>query len=161
MTNWNDAIDAAPELAADVQARFEAHGLGLLATLRKDGSPRITGIEPWFGGGELWLGMMDQSLKALDLLRDPRLSLHSATTDTEVAEGDARVSGRAVLVDDEGEMVAALAEFHRATGNEAPPGPMHLFRVDVGELMHLKPAGDHLDIRIWTPGRGERLVERR
>ncbi len=162
MTNWNDVTAAAPELAADVQARFDAHGLGLLATLRADGSPRISGIEPWFGTGEVWIGMMWQSLKALDLLRDPRLSLHSATIDTEVAEGDARISGRAVLVDAEDEVAAALGEFHRSTGNEAPPGQMHLFRIDVTEIMWIKPeGGDHLLIRSWTPERGERRVERR
>jgi Pyridoxamine 5'-phosphate oxidase len=161
MTNWNDVMTTAPELAADVRARFEAHGLGLLATLRADGSPRISGIEPWFGVGELWIGMMWQSLKARDLLRDPRLSLHSATVDTKVEHGDARVSGRAVVVDDDEEMSLALGEFAVSTGNEAPPGPMHLFRIDVTELMFLRPAGDHLDIRTWSAERGERLIERR
>ena len=160
MTNWNDVIDAAPELAKDVQARFEAHGLGLLGTLRADGSPRISGIEPWFGIGEVWIGMMWQSRKALDLLRDPRLALHSATIDTQVAEGDARISGRAIVVDDEAEMAGALGEFHRATGNEAPPGPMHLFRIDVTELMLLKVAGDHLDIRSWSREGGLKQVDR-
>jgi hypothetical protein len=160
MTNWNDVTAAAPDLAADVQARFDAHGLGLLATLRADGSPRISGIEPWFGVGEVWIGMMWQSLKALDLLRDPRLSLHSATIDTKVADGDARISGRAIVVDDEAEMAHALAEFHRSTGNEAPPGPMHLFRIDVTEIMWMRPEDDHLVIRSWNPQRGVRSVDR-
>ena len=161
MTTWNDVTTTAPDLAADVKSRFEAHGLGLLATLRSDGSPRISGIEPWFGVGELWIGMMWQSLKALDLLRDPRMSLHSATIDTKVEHGDARVSGRAVAVEDDATMAEALGAFAVATGNEAPPGQMHLFRIDVTELMFLRPDGDHLDIRTWSATRGERRIERR
>ena len=95
MASWEEVTAAAGGLADDVRARFEATGLGLLATLRKDGSPRISGIEPSFAVGEVWLGMMDGSLKALDLRRDPRLALHSATVDKEVKDGDARVTGRA------------------------------------------------------------------
>ena len=102
MTSWNDFARTAPELAAlNVQTRFEATGLGMLATLRKDGSPRISGIEPSFFEGELWLGMMDGSLKARDLQRDPRIALHNATVDKEVKEGDVKVSGLAVEVTDD------------------------------------------------------------
>ena len=98
MVCWSDVVIAAPELAAAVQARFDAHGLGLLATLRRDGSPRISGIEPLFALGEVWLGMMPESRKALDLLRDPRFALHNATVDKAVTEGDAKLAGRAIPV---------------------------------------------------------------
>src|ERR687886_3125309 len=101
MAAWKDVASSAPELAALVRARFEATGLGLLATLRRDGSPRISGIEPLFTDDELWLGMMPESRKADDLLRDPRFALHSATEDKQVTHGDARLSGRAVLVEDQ------------------------------------------------------------
>src|ERR671935_3336335 len=101
MAAWRDVASAAPELAALVRARFEATGLGLLATLRRDGSPRISGIEPLFTADDLWLGMMPGSRKAADLLRDPRFALHSATTDKQVTHGDAKINGRAVVVEDE------------------------------------------------------------
>src|SRR5947209_19347977 len=101
MTTWNDVLAAAPELAQRVQERFQATGLGFLATLRADGAPRISGVEPSFWSGELWLGMMDASRKARDLQRDPRLSLHAASIDKKVVEGDARVSGLAVEVLDD------------------------------------------------------------
>src|ERR687883_1376464 len=101
MADWSTVSAQVPELAARVRARFEATGLGLLATLRRDGSPRISGIEPLFTDDELWLGMMPDSRKATDLLRDPRFALHSATVDKQVTEGDARLSGEAVLVEDE------------------------------------------------------------
>src|SRR5215211_2703531 len=101
MPNWNQFTDAAPELADAVRGCFEAHGLALLATVRRDGSPRISGIEAFFADGELWLGMMDASLKARDLQRDPRLALHNATVDKDVADGDAKVGGRAIEVTDD------------------------------------------------------------
>lgn len=160
MTSWNDVTAAAPQLAELVKARFDATGLALLATLRADGSPRITGIEPFFAGEELWLGMMWESRKALDLRRDPRCAVHAATVDKEAAAGDARVSGRAVEVDDAAKesAAAALAE---ATGSDpGQHGPWHLFRLDVTEVTHLVPAGDHLVIRWWNPATGERRVDR-
>src|SRR2546429_100973 len=101
MASWSEVESAAPELAERVRERFEATGLGLLATLRADGSPRISGIEPLFALDELWLGMMHGSRKAADLQRDPRLALHNATEDKQVTNGDARITGRAVEISDE------------------------------------------------------------
>ena len=160
-TAWHDVIDGAPEMAKQVQARFEATGLGYLATLRRDGSPRISGIEPWFGEGELWIGSMWQALKAKDLLRDPRFSLHAANVDKEVADGDARISGTAEAVAEGDERWGpALAAFAHTSGHEVPPGEMHLFRLVPTEVVLLQPAGDHLQIRTWTPDRGERQLTR-
>ncbi len=155
--NWQDVEADAPELAAKVRGRFEAHGLALLATLRAGGAPRISGIETLFGAGELWLGMMPGSLKAKDLLRDPRLALHSATTDKNVAAGDAKLSGRAVAVEDE----ETFGRYLQASGSgEQAFGSFHLFSVDVEEMSHLAPAGDHLDIEWWTESGGYRRTDR-
>ena len=156
--NWQEATDAAPELAAKVRARFEAHGLALLATLRKDGAPRISAVETVFGEGELWFGMMPKSLKAADLLRDPRLALHNATTDKMVTDGDAKLSGAAVHVEDE----ETFDRYRRASGGSDVHalGTFHLFRVDVNEMSFLAPAGDHLDIEWWSEARGYRQVDR-
>lgn len=160
MVSWTDVEVAAPELAATVRRRFEAYGLGLLATLRRDGSPRISGIEPLFALGELWLGMMPGSLKARDVGRDPRFALHSATTDKNVAEGDAKVAGVLVPVDDEEEFARFTQAFAAATGYPPPPGPFPLFKADVREVSTVMPAGDHLDIDSWREGRGVKKVER-
>ena len=78
MTSWDEVEAAAPELAGRARAAFDAHKHKLLATLRRDGSPRISGIEATFADGELWLGMMPGSRKALDLRRDPRLPVLAA-----------------------------------------------------------------------------------
>jgi hypothetical protein len=159
MASWKEIEAAAPELAGRARAVFDAHKHKLLATLRRDGSPRISGIEATFADGELWLGMMPRSRKALDLRRDPRLALHSTSfdppDDPTTWAGDAKLAGRAVEVDD-----PALKE--RFVGG-GPPGGAHLFRVDVTELVHTRvgdPA-DHLVIELWQPGRGVRRMQRR
>jgi Pyridoxamine 5'-phosphate oxidase len=84
MARWSEVTAAAPELAGKARALFDAHRHKTMATLRKDGSPRISGTEATFADGDLWLGAMHHSLKALDLRRDPRLALHSATAERQL-----------------------------------------------------------------------------
>ena len=158
--NWADFEAAAPELAARVRARFEASGLSIMATVRRDGSPRISPVEAFFDGTDVWLGMMDASLKARDLQRDPRLALHSATADKNVTEGDAKLAGRAIEVTD-ADGIARFVAVTSAVMGAAPPEPFHCFTVDVTEASFLMPAGDHLDIDIWTAGSPPRRIERR
>ena len=160
MTTWNDVHDDAPELADLVRGRFEEHGLAYMATLRRDGSPRLSGVEPWFGDGDVWMGMMWQSRKALDLRRDPRCALHSANTDTQVSDGDARIGGRVVEHLDEAGLARGRDLYEAATGDRSPDGPMHLFSLDIAEVVFLRPEDDRLVIRSWTPGRGERRIAR-
>ena len=159
MTTWNEISRHAPDLAAKVEQRFADTGLGYLATLRVNGFPRVSGLEPLFAGGELWLGVMLDSQKARDLLRDPRFALHSANIDKEVVAGDARVTGRAVVAGDETVEQFRVA-FAAATGNEPPPGAFHLFRADVVELMFVQPAGDHLVIESVRAGEAPNRIER-
>jgi Pyridoxamine 5'-phosphate oxidase len=159
MASWNEVESSAPELAARVRTAFDAHRHKLLATLRQDGSPRISGIEASFRDGELWLGMMPGSRKALDLRRDPRLAVHSASADPPDDPtgwpGDAKLAGRAVEVDDPG-LLRELGAGDDAAG-------AHLFRVDITELVHTRvgdPA-DHLVIDLWQEGKGLRRMQRR
>ena len=159
MASWSEVEAAAPELAARVRATMDAHKHKVLATLRRDGSPRVSGIEASFTDGELWLGMMPGSRKALDLRRDPRLALHSASVDPPEEDpaawaGDAKVAGRAVEVDDP-------ARLERLGAGEGGGGA-HLFRVDLTEVVHTgvgKPA-DHLVIEVWREGAGLRRLRR-
>ena len=159
MASWSEIEAAAPELAARARATFDAHRHKVLATLRRDGSPRISGIEATFIDGELWLGMMPGSRKALDLRRDPRLALHSASVDPpddpSAWAGDAKLSGRAVEVED--------PELLRKLGAGDEGDGAHLFRVDVTELVHIRvgdPA-DHLVIDLWQEGKGLSRRQRR
>jgi hypothetical protein len=160
MASWSDVVATAPELARLVQARFEATGLGLLATVRRDGSPRISGIEPLFASGELWLGSMPAARKGADLRRDPRFALHSATADKEVTDGDAKVSGRALLVDDPATAERFVDAFRTETGRAPEPGTFDLFRADLRAVSMLRPAGDHLDIDWWDEATGVHHVDR-
>jgi hypothetical protein len=159
MANWKTIESSAPELAARARAAFDAHRHKLLATLRRDGSPRISGIEASFTDGELWLGMMPGSRKALDLRRDPRLALHTASVDPPDDPtgwpGDAKLAGRAVEVDD--------PDLLRRLGAGDDADSAHLFRVDITELVHIRvgdPA-DHLVIDLWQEGKGLRSMQRR
>lgn len=150
MTSWQQFTDEAPHLAAAVRARFEAHTHHVLATLRSDGSPRVSGTEVQFHGADLTIGSMWGALKARDLQRGGRCAVHAHPTEPSMAGGDAKVTARAVEVTDAGE----LGAFAEATG--PPPGDFHLFRLVLDEAVHTVVAddGEHLLIRLWRPGRG-------
>jgi hypothetical protein len=98
---WRDLETAAPEIARLGRARLEDARVALLGTLRKDGSPRISPIEPFFAEDDLLLGAMAWSLKVRDLRRDPRCVLHSAVSGPESGEGELKLYGRAAEVEDE------------------------------------------------------------
>ncbi|HYV60577.1 MAG TPA: pyridoxamine 5'-phosphate oxidase family protein [Acidimicrobiia bacterium] len=154
---------AAPELAAAVQRSFDAHIHKTLATLRADGSPRISGQEMSFRAGNVWLRMMPDSRKGRDLRRDPRLAVHSATVDSSMAGGDAKLAGRAAEVTDR-ETFAWFVGRERDEKGEEPPEPFHLFRIDVDEIVLTTLGGDppdHLVIETWRERRGVSRVERR
>jgi hypothetical protein len=153
MATWTELTAEAPELAARIVARFGAHKHLLIATLRADGSPRISGIEAGFSRGELYLGMMPDSRKGADLRRDPRFALHSAPLDLELADGDAKLSGRAHLVTDQGFVAGYLRTLGEAT-DQTPPGDADLFRADVLEASIVTVVGDHLAIDSWRSGEG-------
>ena len=145
MATWQEFTAADAEFAEDVRRCFTVRKHATVATLRRDGSPRISGTEVEFGDdGEIYLGMMPGSLKARDLRRDDRLALHSPTTDPTEADpsawpGEAKLAGRGVEISD-------------PSRSDEP----HRFRIDVTEVVFTKvaPAGDHLLIRSWHPGRG-------
>src|ERR1044072_3387079 len=95
MTSWHELKEQAPRITAIFERRHAATGnLCMLATLRKDGFPRISPMEPALFEGELWIGGMERTTKFFDLARDPRFSLHTATVDTQVGDGDAKIWGR-------------------------------------------------------------------
>ncbi|MEU9093060.1 pyridoxamine 5'-phosphate oxidase family protein [Streptomyces sp. NPDC048428] len=154
-SSWADFRSAEPVFADTVRQRFEQYKHHVLATLRKDGSPRVTGLEVEFRLGEPFLGMMPNSRKALDLFRDPRFAVQANPgPDAEMADGDVRISGRAVEVTDP----EVLARF---IGEVKPPEPFHLFRVELTEVVRIGLEGDDtLLIQSWRPGHPLRTVRR-
>ncbi|MFI9768402.1 pyridoxamine 5'-phosphate oxidase family protein [Streptomyces sp. NPDC052415] len=156
MTNsWAAFTAAEPDLAKLVEERFGAYTHHVLATLRRDGSPRTTGLETRFLHGELWLGMMPGSLKALDLRRDPRFALQANPGDgTGMGGGDVRISGRAVEVHDP-------AEKARYGEEVEPPEPFHLFRAELTEVVRTCVEDDkYLVLQVWKPGEPLCLIKR-
>ena len=143
MASWAEFEADAPELAARVRQRLEAHKHKTIATLRRDGSPRISGTESQFEDGELWIGSMPNALKARDLQRDPRYALHSGSDEPDDWEGDAKVAG----------VVEELP---------SSDGKSHKFRLDISEAstVGLNEARNRLVIDIWTEGGGVRRIER-
>ncbi|MFD9246707.1 pyridoxamine 5'-phosphate oxidase family protein [Streptomyces sp. NPDC059556] len=153
-TTWSAFEAAEPAFAETVRERFGQYTHHALATVREDGSPRLSGIEVGFRFGELWLGMMPGSRKARDLRRDPRLSLLANLGEgTGMGGGDVRVAGRAVEVTDP-ETVA------RYVADAGEPQPFHLFRVDPTEVVRTWVDGDELVVRTWSPGHPARTFRR-
>lgn len=151
MVTWQQFEQQAPELAAQVRARFEAHETHVLATLRKDGAPRVSGTEVDFKGEDLTFGSMLDAVKAHDLQRDGRLAIHAHPND-----GDAKVAGVAE------EVVEPDAK--RALGNGTePPGDFHAFRVNLTEavLTTVDQAAQELVVYTWHPGVQVRTIRRK
>jgi hypothetical protein len=147
MASWEDFVDSAPEFASRVERLFSARKHHTMATLRKDGSPRISGTEVEFDDGQLLLGMMAGTRRAEDLRRDPRVAIHSQGVDPPEGDpgawsGEAKLSGRAVEL---------------ARG---PEQASDRFRIDVADvvLTRVGTPADHLVIERWSPDGG--LVRR-
>jgi hypothetical protein len=150
MVAWQDVEQAEPEFAARVRGLFDAGRHKTIATLRADGSPRISGIECEFADGELRFGSMPGARKGADLRRDPRFALHGPTVHPQEGNeaewpGEAKVAGRAI---------------HAGPIDTGPDGD--LFVADISEVVitHLNPEASLLVIESWTPHRGLRVAER-
>lgn len=147
---WRDVEQAEPEFARRVRELFDAHRHKTLATLRADGSPRVSGIEAAFEDGDLFFGSMPRARKGADLRRDPRFALHSATIDPVEGAGaqwpgEAKISGRAV-----------------AAGPVTEGRDGDRFRADIAEVVHthLNEEATALVVEWWTPAHGLRRIER-
>ncbi|MGW4563653.1 pyridoxamine 5'-phosphate oxidase family protein [Streptomyces sp. NPDC004561] len=153
--NWEAFTAAEPDVARTVEERFGAFRHHVLVTLRRDGSPRTCGLEVDFRGGELWLGMMAGSLKARDLLRDPRFALQANPGEgTGMAGGDVRIGGRAYEVGAGATRTAYVKEVE-------PPEPFHLFRTELTEVVRTFVEDDtYLVVQVWRPGEPVRTLRR-
>jgi hypothetical protein len=152
---WRSIEQAEPEFAERVQRLFDAGRHKTIATVRADGSPRISGIECEFVDGELQFGSMSGARKGADLARDPRFALHGPTVHPEEGKeaewpGEAKIAGIA-------RSAGALTADDAA---EAPDG--ELFTADVTEVVitRLNDEATQLVVEWWTPEHGLRRVER-
>jgi len=168
MASWAEFESDAPELAARAQSCLEAHGHKTVATLRRDGSPRVSGTELTSYDGQLWLAGMPGALRFADLRRDPRFALHSGSDEPEVwrtnpdKAADAKVAGMAQEITDPGVTAAVAAAMSVDAPPEeiAAPGSFELFRLDVSEVVVVRVGEGHLLIESWQEGRGVRTAQR-
>jgi hypothetical protein len=148
MATWGEITKDAPDFCARVRRRFDVGTNKALATVRRDGSPRVSAIEAEFSDEEVTMGMMGGSLKLLDVRRDPRIALHSPTIDAPENDpdwpGDAKLAG-------------TLVETGAVSNPEVPEGSA-AFRMDIREaaLTYVGTPADHLVIESWHDGRGWR-----
>jgi hypothetical protein len=145
VATWAEFEAAEPRFAARVRKLMTSRKHLTMATLRRDGSPRISGSEVQFEGEDLRIGSMPDAAKANDLLRDSRVAIHGPTHDPARSgkwRGEAKVAGRAVEL----------------PGSE----DSHMFRIDISEVVitRLNDQGDRLVIESWHPGSGYRITER-
>jgi hypothetical protein len=155
MPAWKDFEAAEPRFAERVRQLFDAGRHKTLATLRADGSPRISGIECEFADGDLRFGSMSGARKGADLERDPRFALHSPTTHPGEGKdrewtGEAKIAGRAIP-----------AGPVTSSGDDEPPDGV-MFIADISEVVitGLNAEATKLVVEWWTPEGGWQRVER-
>jgi hypothetical protein len=148
---WRELEAAAPQIARLGSDRLEQARVALLGTLRKDGSPRISPVEPYFTAGQLLFGAMARSSKTRDLLRDARCVLHSTVTGPDTGEPELKLYGRAIEADDELRNACA-----RGWWREHPREAATVFALDVEAALLI--AWDleegEMTVSRWSPRHG-------
>jgi Pyridoxamine 5'-phosphate oxidase len=151
----------APDLARHARDRFDATGLCLVGTLRSDGWPRISPVEPLLHEGQLYLGMMPASTKSRDLTRDPRCLVHSTISDKDGTEGEVKLYGLARRILDEDEIERYCVALEAAIGWR-PKGPadFDLWVVDLTRASYQRFGGNEHHFGVWESGSALRTVTR-
>ncbi len=162
MTSWKEFAEVAPRIATVFIRRHRATGnLCMLGTLRSDGFPRISPIEPRVFEDQLWMVGMPGTTKFRDLSRDPRFCLHTATVDTGVKDGDAKLFGVVEDVRDAALQQRFAGALHEQTGLDIRGQEFdHFYRADLIGGSAVEVADGHLDITVWKRGEPERVVRK-
>jgi len=159
MLRWAEFAAAAPEVAGPVAELLERFRFVYVATIRRDGTPRISPVEAHVVRGELMLVMIAGTLKARDLLRDSRIVLNAPIVDPADPGGEFKLRGRAVVVDD-ADQLAATAEQIASSSGWRPPADWHHFAVRIDDAAHMTWRDGALEMLHWRLGRGTRRTER-
>lgn len=162
MTTWDEFTAAAPRIAGIFTRRHAATGnLCLLGTLRSDGYPRISPVEPRMFEGQLWIVGMPGTTKFRDLARDPRFTLHTATVDTQVTEGDAKVWGRVHDVRDPALHQRFAEDLFAESGFDLRGQEFDQFlAADLEGASSVEVGGGHMEVTIWRSGEAERVIRK-
>ena len=146
---WQEFARQDPELTALGQERLDRHGLVMVATLRKNGWPRISPVKPLFFNGQLYLGMMWRSQKALDLLRDPRCCVHNAITDRTGSEGEFKVYGRALDITNPDERQNYIEAMAKKIDQQFGDEKFHCFVIDIQSVAANTLVGEEFKHQVW------------
>ena len=152
---WSDLEHAQPRLAGIGRARLIDPGVVLVGTIRRDGTARISPVEPLIMDGDVWLSMMWQSAKARDLLRDPRILVHGIVTGRGGGPGEFKVRGTARAEGDQAVQRRYADTVAGSLGWNPQPGRFHLFAVDIRHVSFLSyddATGDQ-HVAMWPPAR--------
>jgi general stress protein 26 len=151
---WDDLQAQQPRLGAVAHDRLLGPGVLLVATIRRDGTPRLSPVEPFVADGDLWLSMMLGSLKAADLHRDPRVLVHSVVTGPNGEDGELKLRGTAEAADDHDTQQRYADAVSAALPWSPEVGRFHLFRIDVEDVTFVRydnATGDQFLTR-WPAG---------
>lgn len=157
LPSWRDVELGAPEIAQLGMARLNSARVALLGTLRRDGSPRISPIEPYVVQGQLLIGAMAWSAKTSDLRRDPRYVLHSAVTGPDSGEGELKLYGSAVETGQDLRAAAADAWWRAWAPEKAV-----VFTLHIGQAAFVDWDIDHglMTVHRWSPRTGYAVASR-
>ena len=153
--DWVELTRRQPGLAELGQQRLLGPGVVLVATIRGDGTPRLSPVEPFVLDGILWLSMLWHSRKAADLLRDPRILVHSIITSRDGGEGEFKIRGTARAEGSAAVQARYAAAVGASLGWSPEPGRFHLFAVSIGDVTFIRyddATGDQFVAR-WPPAR--------
>jgi hypothetical protein len=147
VATWGEFEEAEADFAARVRALFDAGRHKTIATVRADGSPRISGIECEFADGQLTMGSMGNARKGADLKRDARFALHGPTfhpVEGKEAEwpGEAKIAGTVRVTDSSPEADSFVADITEVA------------------ITCLNPEATRLVVEWWTPAKGRKRIER-
>ncbi|WP_331557474.1 pyridoxamine 5'-phosphate oxidase family protein [Actinomycetospora sp.] len=162
VAGWEQFAAHAPAIAEVFLRRHAATGnLCMLGTLRPDGFPRISPMEPRFFEGDLWLAGMPHTAKFDDLARDPRFTLHTATVDTHVSDGDAKLWGTVEDVHDEALHQRFAEAVYAEIGLDIRGQPFeHCYQAGITGAAAVTLLDGHLDVTTWREGRPETVIRK-
>lgn len=150
--HWAEFETAAPELAQLGRTIFERDQVALLGTIRRDGSPRISPAEPDITNGRLYFGMIWQSYKALDLLRDPRCAVHGLIHNRFGDGGEFKLHGRAIEITNLAERVLYREAIFQRIGWQPDEPQFHLFAIEIHSAGNFKYEEEYRLVTVWRTG---------
>ena len=149
---WAEFEKAAPEMAQLGRTIFERDQVALIGTVRRDGSPRISPAEPDITNGRLYFGMIWQSYKALDLLRDPRCTIHGLIHNRFGDGGEFKLHGRAVEINDLAERALYREAIFQRIGWKPDEPHFHLFAIEINSAGSFKYEEEYRLVSVWRAG---------